>query len=261
MRTVVVCGLGAVALVSIGLGVTFMVAAAASAPNIAPHAAIVLRPRHRPRRRPAPRWRPPGARKCRRRRPAWPAPHHRRWGPKVAEAAMPDRGRARRHPRRRDRHDRRTRLRLPALQGLRLPQPKEVVLTFDDGPLPNRTTAMLAALDAQCTKATFFSVGKVAAGTPRSCARRGGRPHHRCAHRSHVDLMKKIDEAKDEIEKGSARSARRPAAPSAPFFRFPFLRHPPEMLKYLGEPQHRRVLDRHRQLRLQGPNPTSSSSR
>src|SRR3990172_2972129 len=34
--------------------------------------------------------------------------------------------------------------------------PKEVVLTFDDGPLPNRTTAVLAALDAECTKATFF---------------------------------------------------------------------------------------------------------
>src|SRR5689334_12177746 len=37
--------------------------------------------------------------------------------------------------------------------------PKEVVLTFDDGPLPNRTTAVLAALNAECTKAIFFSVG------------------------------------------------------------------------------------------------------
>ena len=44
--------------------------------------------------------------------------------------------------------------------------PKEVVLTFDDGPLPNRTTAVLAALNAECTKAIFFSVGKVAAGYP-----------------------------------------------------------------------------------------------
>src|SRR3989337_153093 len=43
---------------------------------------------------------------------------------------------------------------------------KEVVLTFDDGPLPNRTTAVLAALNAECTKAIFFSVGKVAAGYP-----------------------------------------------------------------------------------------------
>jgi peptidoglycan/xylan/chitin deacetylase (PgdA/CDA1 family) len=45
-------------------------------------------------------------------------------------------------------------------------QPKEVVLTFDDGPLPGRTTAILAALEAQCTKATFFPVGKVAGGYP-----------------------------------------------------------------------------------------------
>src|SRR5262245_2442248 len=42
--------------------------------------------------------------------------------------------------------------------------PKEVVLTFDDGPLPGRTTAVLAALDAECTQATFFTVGKAAGG-------------------------------------------------------------------------------------------------
>jgi peptidoglycan-N-acetylglucosamine deacetylase len=39
-------------------------------------------------------------------------------------------------------------------------EPREVVLTFDDGPWPNHTPAVLAALAAQCVKATFFPVGK-----------------------------------------------------------------------------------------------------
>ena len=36
----------------------------------------------------------------------------------------------------------------------------EVVLTFDDGPLRPHTLAVLQALDAHCTKATFFMVGR-----------------------------------------------------------------------------------------------------
>ena len=34
--------------------------------------------------------------------------------------------------------------------------PGEVVLTFDDGPIPRTTRKILAALAAQCAKATFF---------------------------------------------------------------------------------------------------------
>ena len=37
---------------------------------------------------------------------------------------------------------------------------KEVVLTFDDGPWPGNTPAVLKALADQCLKATFFSIGK-----------------------------------------------------------------------------------------------------
>ena len=104
--------------------------------------------------------------------------------------------------------------------------PKEVVLTFDDGPLPNRTTAILAALKAQCTKATFFSVGKVAGGYPeilRDVAKAG---HTIGAHTvNHKDLSKmKIDEAKDEIERSFSVVHRAVGGPTAPFFRFPFLR-------------------------------------
>ncbi len=45
-------------------------------------------------------------------------------------------------------------------------EPKGVVLTFDDGPVPWITTPILDALDKFCTKATFFSVGEMALAYP-----------------------------------------------------------------------------------------------
>ncbi|MGN6411314.1 MAG: polysaccharide deacetylase family protein, partial [Nitrobacter sp.] len=36
---------------------------------------------------------------------------------------------------------------------------KEVVLTFDDGPWPENTPAVLRALKDNCIKATFFEIG------------------------------------------------------------------------------------------------------
>jgi len=41
---------------------------------------------------------------------------------------------------------------------------REVVLTFDDGPLPPYTTRVLDTLAAECVKATFFMVGRMASG-------------------------------------------------------------------------------------------------
>src|ERR1700753_743391 len=40
----------------------------------------------------------------------------------------------------------------------------EIVLTFDDGPLPPMTTKVLNALAEECVHATFFLVGKQASG-------------------------------------------------------------------------------------------------
>ena len=42
----------------------------------------------------------------------------------------------------------------------------EVVLTFDDGPLPQYSNQMLEILAAQCVKATFFLVGRQAKANP-----------------------------------------------------------------------------------------------
>ena len=42
----------------------------------------------------------------------------------------------------------------------------EVVLTFDDGPLPHNSNQILDILAAQCVKATFFMVGRQAQANP-----------------------------------------------------------------------------------------------
>jgi hypothetical protein len=43
---------------------------------------------------------------------------------------------------------------------------KEVVLTFDDGPWPENTPAVLKALQDNCSKATFFEIGEHATWRP-----------------------------------------------------------------------------------------------
>ena len=44
--------------------------------------------------------------------------------------------------------------------------PKEVVLTFDDGPWPGPTNKVLDALRHECVRATFFLLGRNAAASP-----------------------------------------------------------------------------------------------
>jgi peptidoglycan/xylan/chitin deacetylase (PgdA/CDA1 family) len=116
-------------------------------------------------------------------------------------------------------------------------QPGEVVLTFDDGPWPHNTPAVLAALAANCTKAVFFPIGEHSMWAPEILRQVAAAGHTIGSHTwSHADLLKKTpQEAKDEIEKGISAVHWALGAPAAPFFRFPALRHPPEMVTYLGE--------------------------
>jgi len=114
----------------------------------------------------------------------------------------------------------------------------EVVLTFDDGPWPGNTPRVLKALADQCTKALFFPIGKHAGWHPEILKRVVAEGHTVGSHTwSHKDLSKLTsDEATAEIEKGiAAVSIALGNRPIAPFFRFPALRHPPEMVKYLGD--------------------------
>jgi peptidoglycan/xylan/chitin deacetylase (PgdA/CDA1 family) len=115
---------------------------------------------------------------------------------------------------------------------------KEVVLTFDDGPWPGNTPAVLKALADNCTKAVFFPIGKHAGWHPEILKQVVAAGHTVGSHTwSHKDLSKLTEqEGKNEIEKGiAAVSIALGNQPVAPFFRFPALRHPPELLKYVGE--------------------------
>ena len=116
-------------------------------------------------------------------------------------------------------------------------RPGEVVLTFDDGPWLNNTPAVLKALADQCVKATFFPIGKHATYYPEILKQVYEAGHTIGSHTwSHQDLSKKsADEGKEEIEKGVSAVKMALGHPIAPFFRFPALRHPPEMVTYLGE--------------------------
>jgi peptidoglycan/xylan/chitin deacetylase (PgdA/CDA1 family) len=115
---------------------------------------------------------------------------------------------------------------------------KEVVLTFDDGPWPGNTPAVLKALADECTTGIFFAVGKHALWHPEILRQVAAAGHTVGSHTwSHANLNKKgmtDQQAKEEIEKGfSAVRVALGAAP-APFFRFPQLQHPPAMVTYLG---------------------------
>jgi peptidoglycan/xylan/chitin deacetylase (PgdA/CDA1 family) len=124
----------------------------------------------------------------------------------------------------------------------------EVVLTFDDGPWPKNTLAVLNALNAHCTKAIFFPIGTHAIYEPsilKQVAAAGNAigSHTWC----HQDLSKTKGscvfrgkreaveyDPKDEIEKGISAVRWAVGGPTAPYFRFPALRQPPELIAYLG---------------------------
>ncbi len=115
-------------------------------------------------------------------------------------------------------------------------EPMEVVLTFDDGPVPRVTTPILDTLDAFCTKATFFSVGEMALAYPHALKDVAVRGHsigtHTWTHPRSLPALS-LDKAKDQIERGIAAVALAAEQPIAPFFRFPGLSDSDELLAYL----------------------------
>jgi peptidoglycan/xylan/chitin deacetylase (PgdA/CDA1 family) len=117
---------------------------------------------------------------------------------------------------------------------------KEVVLTFDDGPWPLNTPAVLKALADECTTGLFFTIGKHATYYPEIIKQVYAAGHTVGTHTwSHATLTNKKlteDQRKEEIEKGfsAVKWALGGISPS-PFFRFPALQHPPEMVTYLGD--------------------------
>lgn len=123
-------------------------------------------------------------------------------------------------------------------------QPREIVLTFDDGPLPAMTGPVLKALRDECVKATFFLIGRNAKDQP-AILRRALADGHTLAHHTMNHPLKtlrglKPDEARAEIFDGMMaddRAAYGQASerPRVPFFRYPGFADTPEMNALLAE--------------------------
>ena len=102
---------------------------------------------------------------------------------------------------------------------------KEVVLTFDDGPVPNITPKVLHELDKHCVKATFFMVATMAKNNPSLARKVANKGHtvgiHSYSHKnlgqvSGAKAISDVNRSITAIEKAVGRDV-------APFFRFPYL--------------------------------------
>ena len=105
---------------------------------------------------------------------------------------------------------------------------KEVVLSFDDGPLPPYTDRILEALAAECVKATFFMVGRQAHAYPATVRRVYNEGHTIASHsQNHPRIFTKLTllGAQQEVEQGiqSITGALGDARALGSFFRFPGL--------------------------------------
>ena len=105
---------------------------------------------------------------------------------------------------------------------------KEVVLTFDDGPLPPYSDRILETLAAECVKATFFMVGRQARAYPAMVRRVYNEGHTIATHSQNHPLIftrLTMGNAQQEIEQGiqSIETALGDPKAVAPFFRFPGL--------------------------------------
>jgi peptidoglycan-N-acetylglucosamine deacetylase len=117
----------------------------------------------------------------------------------------------------------------------------EVVLTFDDGPLPATTARLLDVLKSQCVRATFFMVGRMAQAAP-ALARRVAAEGHTVAYHSYSHpLMRWMApaRAKDDIDRGfravdQAAYGQAASEPRTPFFRYPGFADTPELNAWLA---------------------------
>jgi peptidoglycan-N-acetylglucosamine deacetylase len=107
---------------------------------------------------------------------------------------------------------------------------KEVVLTFDDGPIAPYTNKILDILASECVHATYFIVGQMAQLRPELVRRAAREGHtigtHSMTHPYGFQLLP-FEKAKEQIDDGIAATAAAlgDTAKLAPFFRFPGFGH------------------------------------
>jgi peptidoglycan-N-acetylglucosamine deacetylase len=118
-------------------------------------------------------------------------------------------------------------------------QDHEVVLTFDDGPLPPHSNQVLDILASQCVKATFFIIGRMARSFPEGVRRVRDAGHSIGTHsQNHPLSMNRmpIERARQEIDDGIAatEAALGDGGGLAPFFRIPGLLRAEAVEDYLA---------------------------
>jgi peptidoglycan/xylan/chitin deacetylase (PgdA/CDA1 family) len=105
----------------------------------------------------------------------------------------------------------------------------EVVLTFDDGPVPKYSNQVLKILADECLKATFFTIGMQAQSSPEGVRKLAAAGQTIGTHSQHHPLTfnrMTLEQAKPEVDQGIASvTAALGDNPSAlsPFFRVPGL--------------------------------------
>lgn len=121
----------------------------------------------------------------------------------------------------------------------RLPlEPKEFILTLDDGPVKHLTPEVLDFLKKECAKATYFLIGVNALENPDLVRRIAEEGHTIGTHtQTHAYLSRiPIEKAQKQIDDGfrSAQAALDPIGKKvSPFFRYPGLMDTPETEAYL----------------------------
>jgi len=117
---------------------------------------------------------------------------------------------------------------------------REVVLTFDDGPIGRNTQRVLDILARECVKATFFVVGRMAKANPGQLKAMQRAGHTIAAHsnRHPLDMRRmSMQVAKREINDGiqAINTALGTTGRAAPFFRYPGLAHSASMNNWLKD--------------------------
>jgi peptidoglycan-N-acetylglucosamine deacetylase len=115
-------------------------------------------------------------------------------------------------------------------------QPHEVVLTFDDGPLPGPTDQVLETLRRACVRATFFLIGRNAAANPGHVRKIAAEGHTLANHSmTHPWTMRTLPHpaAWMNIVEGKAAIEAAAGQKIAPFFRFPGFADTPALLDAL----------------------------
>jgi len=119
-------------------------------------------------------------------------------------------------------------------------QPKEFVLTLDDGPVRHQTPEVLDFLKKECAKATYFLIGQNAQENPELVRRIAEEGHSVGTHtQTHAYLSRvPLEKAEKQINDGfrSVQAALDPIGKKvSPFFRYPGLMYTPQTEAYLRE--------------------------